>query len=179
MNVFYAKSILYAFGCIDSLIEQIDEMVYKRAIASMNDYSPCFSQCEKILELTRRKKSLLKLKEAVKRAARCFTSEEKDCMDYKYFKFKPKKYYENFDASSRAYFRRQNKIVIKFADKMEATGLSDKVFRKEFLVMDFFKELLKRVIEQHNASFKNKKEKSVKKKVNIRANDFYSYSFSS
>lgn len=162
MNIYYAKSILYAYPCIERLIEQIDETVEKRALASMNDCSPCFNQCEKIVELTNRKILLIKLKGYVETAIADFTAEELDCLDYKYFRKKPKSFYKDFDFTSRAYFRKQNKIVNCFAKKLLRQKLNDENYQRDYLKMDFFKELLKKVIEHEINNNKNTKRAGAK-----------------
>ena len=47
MNVYYAKTVLYAYANVDAVVEQIDELVEKKALSSMRDFSPCEEQCEK------------------------------------------------------------------------------------------------------------------------------------
>ena len=84
------------------------------------------------------------------------------CLEYKYFKRKSKKYFENFDFTSRSYFRKQVKIINKVAKSLELAGATDEWFKEHCLRMDFFKELLKRVIEHEKNSQKNK---GAKKKV--------------
>ena len=158
MNLNYAKTILYAYKCLDVIMRQLDELVVKRAVNSMCDLSPCEAQCEKILALTEQKDLLIDLKLKVKLVLEKFTDDEMDCLDYKYFKFKPKEYYADFDFTSRSYFRKQVRVACKFAKRIESAGIGDETFEKKYLAIDFFKELLKRVIEREN-NFLRPKEK--------------------
>ena len=49
MNVYYAKSVLYAYPHIEQITEQIDELVERKALSSMTDYSPCEEIAQKII----------------------------------------------------------------------------------------------------------------------------------
>lgn len=156
MNVYYAKSVLYAYPNIESITEQIDELVEKRALASMTDFTPALGQYERILSFTEQKNMFLILKATVDRVMEKFSDDEIDCFDYKYFRLKPKNYYDNFDSTSRAYFRKQIKLAKLFAERLEHAGIDDSWFEQNCLETDFFKELLKRVIEHEKMSRKNK-----------------------
>ncbi|MBE7087420.1 MAG: hypothetical protein E7369_03880, partial [Clostridiales bacterium] len=157
MNVLYAKSVLYAYPCLDKICEQIDELVEKRLISSMYDFSPAEEQCIKIVNYGFQKQTLLELKQAVIEVLKKFTQIEVDYLDYKYFKLKPKSYYKDFDAKSRNYFRNQIKICEKFSLCLERLGFGDEWFNENCLKIDFFKELLKRVKEQEEKIASNKR----------------------
>ena len=167
MNVYYAKAILYAYPHLEAVMEQIDELIEKKALSSMHDFSPCEAQCEKILFLTEQKQILINLKLCVDKILRKFSAEDLDLFDYKYFKKKPKEYFEYIDTSSRKYFRRQISIVKKFSLSLEKEGYDDIKFQKECFKIDFLKELLKRVVENEMLSRKNK---PMKEKLKQRAN---------
>jgi hypothetical protein len=107
MNVYYAKSVLYAYPHIEQITEQIDELVERKALSSMTDYSPCEEIPGKIIEFTEKKKTFIKLYTITEKVLKRFKLDELDCLDYKYFKQKPKEYYKDFDAVSRGYFRKQ------------------------------------------------------------------------
>ncbi len=162
MNVIFAKTALYAYPNIMAITEQIDELVEKKAVFSMNDFTPAIEQFNKIVDLTEQKKVMFALKLYLDDVIAKLTKDELDCLEYKYFKRKSKKYFENFDFTSRAYFRKQVKIIKKVSKSLELSGATDEWFKKNCLDMDFFKELLKRVIEHEKNSQKNK---GVKKKV--------------
>lgn len=151
MNELYAKAVLYSYPAIEKVMEQIDELVYKRALDSMSDFTPCIEQCEKILSYTNQKELLIELKLAVAKTLYLFTEEDKKCFEYKYFKNKPKEYFNNFDSSSRAYFRKQIRLLNKFEKLIERHGINDEKFSKEYMQIDFFKELVKRVKEREKA----------------------------
>ncbi|MBO7149708.1 MAG: hypothetical protein J6V71_02325, partial [Clostridia bacterium] len=93
MNIYYTKTVLYAYANIDAVKEQIDDFVERKALSSMSDYTPCIEQCESILNYTAQKIALIELKEFVEKALSKLSPYELDCLDYKYFKKKPKEYY--------------------------------------------------------------------------------------
>lgn len=156
MNELYAKTILYAYPHLTALAEQIDELVEKRALASMTDYSPALEQFNKIIDLTEQKTILFKLEIVTDKILKKFTETELDYLDYKYFKRKAKEYYEGFDASSRTYFRRQIRLAERFALALEKQGITDKVFEEKCLSCEFFSALYKRVVERENSINKTK-----------------------
>jgi hypothetical protein len=167
----YCKCMLYAYPHVDKLLEQLDTLAEKKALASMDDYSPCIEQCESILAITAQKDVLIELKIKTDKILSGFTSREKDLLDYKYFKQKPKEYYKDFDFTSRGYFRRQQKLIKQFSERLEKIGATDEWFEKNCLTMDFFKELLKRVYEHEKNSMKNKPKAKTAKKQQGQAYD--------
>ncbi len=167
MNIYYTKTVLYAYGNIEAVKEQIDDFVERKALSSMSDYTPCIEQCESILNYTAQKLILIELKELVGGVLKKLSSYELDCLDYKYFKQKPKEYYSGFDCESRGYFRRQVSLVKKLGTCFENVGLTDEWFKKNCLTTNFFKELLKRVENQEKQNYKNKAKKQKKKELVI------------
>ena len=161
----YTRTILYAYANIDAVKEQIDDFVQRKALSSMSDFSPCIEQCEKMLEYTSQKVALIELKEFVDRALKRLSAYEIDCLEYKYFKRKSKEYFIGFDYESRAYFRKQVRLVKKIGEYFEGLGLTDNWFEKNCLNTNFFKELLRRV-ESHEVKC-NKNKKSVKKSQQV------------
>ena len=156
MNIIYTKTILQIYAVAESVIEQLDDLAERKALASMSDFSPCFEQCEKIIDLKNQKNIILYIQKIVNKILSKLTIEQLDLLDYKYFKKKPKEYYKNFDYSSRAYFRNQIKVVLLVAEKLEKYQLNDSWFNKNCLKIEFFKEMLKRVQEKEELSNKNK-----------------------
>ena len=158
MNVIYTKTALYAYANLEAVADQIDELVEKKALSSINDYSPAIEQCNKILDFTFQKDALFALKIYLNRVIDKLNVSELDCLEYKYFKRKPKEYFIGFDCVSRGYFRKQNKLVKKIALLLDKDGATDEWFNDYCLEMDFFRELLKRVIEREETSIKKKAE---------------------
>ena len=163
MNIIYAKTILQIYGVANSVIEQLDELAERKALASMVDFSPCLEQCYKILEFTRQKDLLLRIKELVSKILCKLTNYDLDCLDYKYFKKKPKSYYKDFDFTSRKYFRTQVSLIEKVAKSLEKVGFNDSWFEQECLSVELFKEMFRRVKEKEQLSKKNKSKKEKQK----------------
>ena len=153
----YTRTILYAYANIDAVKEQIDDFVERKALSSMRDFSPCVEQCEKMLEYTAQKVALIELKEFTEKALKKLSPYEMDCLEYKYFKRKPKEYFIGFDYESRAYFRKQVSLVKRISEYFDSVGLTDKWFEKNCLNTNFFKELLRRVESYESQCNKNKK----------------------
>ena len=166
MKELYAKTILYSYSALSAVAEQIDELVEKKALASMTDFSSALSQCEKIISLTAQKDVLLFIAISVEKALEKFSVIEKQYFDYKYFRQRPRDFDWCFEPSSRAYFRAQIRLARKFAERLERAGITDDYFENECLKIDFFKELLKRTEEHELLSRKNKsrKEKELSKR---------------
>ena len=145
MNKLYAKTVLYLYPCIDKVTEQIDELLLKKALSSGSDFSPCISQCEKMVELGVHNARLIELKAEVKKILGDFTEEENAFFGYRYF-HETKKGAESYvDSYSRTYFRKQERALYKFAEAMEEKGFTDERFEEEYLAVDFIRELYRRV----------------------------------
>ena len=155
MNIYYAKTLLYAYRNLTAVADQIDELVEKRALSSMRDFSPALSQCEKIVDLTFQKDVLFALKLTIEEVFSKFSAEDMKYFHYKYMKDMPKSYYDGFDATTRRYFRKQIRLAKKFAERLENKGVTDYWFENNCLEIEFFKELLKRVIERERALSKS------------------------
>ena len=171
MNVLYAKCILYSYSSLEAVMDQIDELVEKKALASMSDTSPAYFQCEKIVLFTMQKDLLIETKRTVDKILERLTDYERECLDYKYFKSKPKTEYVGIDTTCRSYFRKQIKLAEIFADRLERAGIDDSRFENVFLKIDFFRELLRRVYEYENVCVKNGqsfRKKKTQKVVSIR-----------
>lgn len=156
MNVLYAKAALYSYAHLGALAEQIDEIVEKKAFSSSMNFSPAINQFEEIINLTYQKKIVFALLICIKDALKNFTENEMLCLDYKYFRTRKNEDYAGIDVTSRNYFRKQIRLVEKFAERLERSGYSDERFEQECLSLDFFREMLKRVKEKENLSRKNK-----------------------
>ncbi len=163
MKTCYAKTVLYVYSRIEGILDSIDQVVEDRALSAFGDFSPCLEQAEKIIALTEQKDVLIDLKLLVDKIIKKFSDYERDCLDYKYFKLKPKTFYENFDFTSRMYFRAQEKLVKKFSKEIEESGLDDKAFEEKYLKIPFLMRLYKSVIEREKLSIKNKSKKNLSK----------------
>ncbi len=166
MKVLYAKTLLYSYVHLNDVADQIDGLVEKRALFSMNNYAPALSQFEAIIHLTFEKDIVYAVKLICDKVFKKFSREDMKYFRYKYFKDMPKEEVDLFDTCSRTYFRKQNKLVVLFADRLEKCGIDDDFFEKNCMQIDFFKQLVKRA-EEHETL--NKKNKSKKPKLLLEA----------
>lgn len=171
MKSLYAKVVLYFYPCADSLAEQIDDLVEKKAFASIRDFSPCEEQCFKILDLTEQKRRILVLKELTEKALKKFSERDLILFDYKYFRKMPKEVYAGVDFAERKYFRRQQTLLKRFALLMDKAGLDDASFERDYLSISFFGEMKRReekrsiAYAKKNEFAKSKREDSEKEKT--------------
>lgn len=156
MEILYAKTFLYSYVHLMDVAKQIDELVEKKAFSSINNYSPALVQYETIVQLTYEKDIVYVIKKVCDKALEKFTQEEKKFFEYKYFRNKPKSYFDGFDTSSRAYFRKQISLVKTFSKRVEKLGIDDKFFKEKCLSIEFFRQLLKRTEERELSFCKGK-----------------------
>lgn len=169
MNINYTKVLLTTYPHIEKLIAQIDELVEKKALAAFSDYSPCLEIAEKILNYTNRKDLLISIKLTTEKIFLKLTEEELELLDYKYFKKKPKEYYIDFDYESRGYFRKQEKLLQKVSAIYDQADFNDQWFKKNCLKIDFFVNMLRRVLGHDQNMRKNKAKKKAVAKKKIKA----------
>ncbi len=158
MNTLYTKVLLYAYPSIESLIDQIDELVDKKAVSSMDACLSCQEICHSIIALIKEKDLYLDLMVILDEIFENLTEEEMKCIEYKYFRIRDKEWVSDFDYSSKQYFRKQNRILDKIRSRLVKKGLDDTAFKEKFLSVKFFKSLLHGVKEREKTLFKNRKE---------------------
>ena len=159
LNTLYTKVLLYAYPNIESLVDQIDELVEKKAITSMDATSPCLDICNSIISLIKEKDLYLDLLVTLDGILENLTEYEKMCIEYKYFLVRDKDKFVGFDYTSKQYFRHQNKILEKIRKRLDKKGYDDNFFREKYLPIKFFKALLRGVKEKEKHVNKNKKSK--------------------
>ena len=169
MNLYYTKTLLYAYPHIQAVMDQIDDLVLRKALSSMNDFSPCEEQCAKILALTGQKTVLIELKEKLDAVMNKLSAYELDCLEYKYFKQKNTEYFLGFDAVSRKYFRRQIALAEKLCKLIEKTGINNQWFKDKCLTISFFSELYIRVLQKEKETKKTKKPVTVVEETRLSA----------
>ena len=119
MNTLYTKVLLYTYPNISSLIDQIDELVEKKAISSMDSTLPCIEICNSVINLIKEKDLYLKLMVVLEDVLKTLSEDEMLCVEYKYFLEKDKFKHIDFDYTSKQYFRRQNAIIEKVRKRIE------------------------------------------------------------
>ena len=167
MNRYYVKTLLYTFPHIDRLCGELDEYLERRALNSINDYSPAEQQCLNLVKIIFAKERYIEMKEKISGILCNLKEQEMQLLDYKYFKSKPKESYENFDYKSRAYFRKQHLVISKLEKLFDKNNLSDEFFEKEYMPINFIKLVLRRVIDHERAAQKNKRKLIAKSNKNF------------
>ncbi len=158
---YYEKVLLYAYPHLLKLTEQIDDLVLKKALGSFSCHKSCIDQAEAIMDMTLQKKNLLSLKVRLDEILKKQFTKDILYLEYKYFKRLKKEAYQNFDTSSRGYFRKQIKLAEKFLTLINADGMTEKWFFETFSNSEFMMRLLARVTEYENSGriIKNKNKK--------------------
>ena len=154
MKILYVKCMLYAYGHIKEVLCQIDDLVLKNALASMQNVSPCEEQCEKIIFFTERKKTILKLGLLVEDILDKFSSEDRLMIEYKYFRHLLPKGQKLPDIYSRNYYRRQNILLNKISRECLKRGFDDNTFKNNYLSIEFFRRVLF-LIQERESMAKN------------------------
>ncbi len=156
MNINYAKTMLYAYPFIDSFVKRLEEKILNKAINSMYDISPCEEQGANILVLSGRKEDLQYMKHLVELMIMKFPREDFDYFDYKYFNIRPKQEYKKKLKFDRTYYRKQDKLLNKFALILSAIGGSNEWFEDLFLSIPYIKNIYKKVLAMQKINEKKK-----------------------
>ena len=169
MNKIYTKTVLYAYQKLDKIVLEIDDVIEKILLTSMQNYLPCLDLCDKIVSLKLQKQKIKDIKEMVEKALSKLNAKQLDFLDYKYFKLKPRSYHQNYDRTSRAYFRQQLEIIKTISERLEAVGLTSDFFERDCLSIRLFSILFGLVIDYEKKCRKNKSksEKRRNHKINI------------
>ena len=141
----YEKALLYAYPALEGVIDAFDAVFLKRALDSYASGRTALLEAERLIEKIAEKDLYISLKLKLDRILEKFTPYERKHFSYKYFKDLPAEEYENFDAVSRAYFRRPQKLLLKFAKALERAGLTGEWFDRTCMKTDLFPELLRRI----------------------------------
>ena len=137
----YIKTVLHAYVHVPKIIKRINQVVTKKALASMKDFTSCLTQCEKIINLTVQKAVLIEAKHYIDRAMSRLSQDEKDFLDYKYLRVNLVDYELKINSNTRAYYRVQQKIINTLSDNLGYLGKDDKWFEQYCLKVPFIKKM--------------------------------------
>lgn len=140
----YGKTILSAYPLLDGYVTQIEELVKKRAKNSFYMHCDTVAFAEQLIRLGEIRKDLFELKFLIEDALASLNSYDRTLISYKYFGIKPSD--ENFDLSSRNYFRRQIKALEKFSKALESMGYTKEWFQNKYLKIAFISSIYKRTL---------------------------------
>ncbi len=165
MKKVYAKCLLRASAKLQVIVEKIDGIVLKKALASFMDTSPAQKQYERILTYTRQKDLLKFVSEKLEKIISAFSLRDRIYIDYKYFRRMDTKCYEGLDFADRKYFRRQNVLLKKISEKLEKEGLDDEFFKSELLKISAIQSIYNAIVIEEDCKKNNGKAKNLKLKL--------------
>ncbi len=142
----YGKTILSCYTLLDKIAIQLENLIKTRARNSFYDYSDAFALSDRILKLGEVRKDLLYLKQITTEILNELSNEDKELISYKYFKIVPKN--EDFDHTSRNYFRKQIKALKKFTSLLKAKGFTEDWFFNNYLKISFISGLHQRILNE-------------------------------
>lgn len=138
---YYEKTILSSYYRIDEYIEDCEKAVTYRALTSYSTKESTMTQIDKIINLIYAKNRLCDLKSKLNGIFSKFTQDETDCIRYKYYHVKPR---EDFDYTSRNYFRKQLRILKKISLMLEKKKMDEKWFCENYADIYFLKSIFER-----------------------------------
>ncbi len=142
----YGKTILSCYTLLDKIANQLENLIKNRARNSFFDYSNAFTMASRILELGETRKELLYLKEITTEVLNELSQEDKTLISYKYFKIMPKN--EDFDHTSRNYFRKQVRALSRFTALLKAKGFTQEWFFNNYLKIAFISGLHQKILNE-------------------------------
>jgi len=148
----YVKTLLYAYEHLPKITKRIDEIVLKKALASMTNYYFCEKQCVKIVNLTVQKALMIETKYYLDRAMSRLMREEKEMLDYKYFKRCPRYNLAQEDFTSRNYFRKQQKLIQTIGDNLSWLNKGNEWFEKRCMIIPFIRKVYN-AVKYHDEQF--------------------------
>ncbi|MBQ3234793.1 MAG: hypothetical protein IJA97_01370 [Clostridia bacterium] len=137
----YGKTILSAYPLLDGYITEIEGLIKKRARNSFYLRCDTVAFAEQLIRLGEIRKDLFELKFIVEEVLASLNSYDRTLISYKYFGVRPED--ENFDLSSRNYFRKQIKALDNFCKRLESMGYVQEWFQTKYLKIAFISSIYK------------------------------------
>ena len=142
----YGKTILSCFKNIDSIVKQIENLIVKKAKASFYGQNSALSVCEELIALSEVRLDLLELKDLTETAISKLKTDDANLIKFKYFNILPN--IDNFDHTSRNYFRKQVRAIEKFHKILESLGLTEQAFFDKYLKIAFIKGAYQKTLKE-------------------------------
>lgn len=140
----YAKTILSAYNQIAGMITQIENTITHRAKNSFYMRYDTVTLAEQLITLGEIRKDLIELKYIADEIFNKIKQEDAILLKYKYLGITPSD--ENFDHTSRNYFRKQIKALERFANKLTAGGYDEEWFKGKYLKIAFISAVYKKTL---------------------------------
>ena len=142
---YFGKTMLTCFKNIDSINKQIENLIIKKAKASFFGGASALAVSQELIDLGEVRLDLIELKEITQEALSKLKLEDKMLLEFKYFNVVPN--IENFDHTSRNYFRKQVKAIERFNKILEGLGYDEKWFLDNYLKIPFIKGVYYKTIK--------------------------------
>lgn len=147
------KTLLYSYPSFEGVLKATEKLVYFKAVSSYKNCNKTIKQMEEILELNDRASRILRAKNMIDELIEGLSDEERKLIEYKYFHYSMG---DDFDFTSRKYFRRQLKLERKIAARFLSLGIDDKWFKRNLWDVYFLRAKYLRLSAQGNSgSVKN------------------------
>ena len=143
---FYVKTILSCFIALDSVIEQIENVIKKKARNSFYEYQGAERLANEVLSLCNIRLDLIDLKEKTANSLNKLSDEDKILIAYKYFGIMPED--ENFDHTSWNYFRKQIRAIERFSKILEKQGMTYEYFLKTYMKIHYISEAYNKMVKE-------------------------------
>lgn len=140
---YYEKTLLTVYSSLESIAEQIENLLKAKAFASYKNFESVESQANRLIEMSEVRVDLLELKAELDDVLKEVDEETRILLGYKYFK---EKKIANFDYTSRNYFRKQIKAVEKFSKILNRHGVTEEWFMKKYFTVAYIKNVYKKIV---------------------------------
>lgn len=151
MNV-VIKTLLYSYPSFDEVIKATDKLVYYKALSSYKDNLKTYDQMNEIVFLNERSARIVWVKGIIDKLIAELTPFERQLVEYKYFHIKQG---EDFDSTSRAYFRKQLKLEKKIDKKTAYLAPDEEWFMKNLGDIYFLRAKYMRIRKMADEGKKN------------------------
>ena len=131
----YAKTILSSYNQISGIITQIENVIQRRAKNSFYLRCDTTQLANELLSLGEIRKDLIELECIADDILSKIKPEDKTLILYKYMGVVPED--ENFDHTSRNYFRKQIQALERFTNKLVSEGYDEEWFKNKYLKIAF------------------------------------------
>lgn len=140
----YAKTILSSYNQISGIITQIENLIQRRAKNSFYLRCDTTQLANELLSLGEIRKDLIELRYIADDILGKIKPEDKTLICYKYMGIVPND--ENFDHTSRNYFRKQIKAIERFTNKLKSEGYDEDWFKNKYLKIAFISGVYKKTL---------------------------------
>lgn len=143
---FYGKAMLTSYKNLDSVIKQIENLIVKKAKGSFYNLGSTVTLSNELITLGEVRLDLIELKEVIEETLSKINEEDRVLLEYKYFKIIPN--IENFDHTSRNYFRKQVKAINRFNLKLQSLGYTEEWFFKKYIKIAFINGAYQKAVSE-------------------------------